>query len=284
MQKFVLVAVAKNEGKFIKEWVAYHKFICGFDEIVIYNNDSEDQSVKVLSDLSERNWCRWIDWPRGANTPPQITAYHNAVRNFKNEKGWLCFLDMDEFLVLKKHSNISNFVQDFAENTGSISFNWAMFYSTDEKSSKEPVTKRITSISEENGHVKTIARLDAIRVPCIHSFRLAPGFRYMHCSGFDYKIDLNELSSIKMSLDASLCVRRPHVDCSVAQINHYKIKSREDCLNRDNRGRATYVEFRSSNSIHMYEKLCRTKKEKHNFDMQDSIQRIMPNFYDLLNT
>lgn len=41
--KTVLVAIAKNEGgPHLREWVFYHKAICGFDHIHIYNNDSSD--------------------------------------------------------------------------------------------------------------------------------------------------------------------------------------------------------------------------------------------------
>ncbi len=42
--KSVLVAIAKNEAPYFLEWIIYHKYIVGFDEIVIYDNDSTDFS------------------------------------------------------------------------------------------------------------------------------------------------------------------------------------------------------------------------------------------------
>lgn len=281
MEKFTLVAIAKNEGSFLKEWVLYHRLICGFDEVVVYNNDSDDDSEEVLSCLSSKGMCRWVDWPRAAHNPPQAAAYHDALQSLRGAEGWLCFLDIDEFLFLKDGSDIRSFAGRFGGDAGSISFNWAMFYSVEERTPAEPVTRSINCFLEENGHVKTMARLGAIRVPCTHSFRLAPGFRYMHCSGFDYGIDLAELASIKMSLDASLCVRRPHVDCKKAQINHYRVKSKEYCLMKDRKGIATSSDFVNINSIAEYERLKRVQKQYNN-DIEEHIKRKNIEFYDLI--
>lgn len=282
MDKFHLVAVAKNEGVFLKEWVLYHRLICGFDEIVVYNNDSEDNSEEVLSGLSSEGLCEWVDWPRAGHNPPQITAYHHAFQRFRGREGWLLFLDIDEFLFLKEAEDIRSFVRSFGGDTGSISFNWSMFYSVDENTPEGPVTKNINCFLEDNGHVKTMARLKAIRVPCIHSFRLAPGFKYMHCSGFDYGIDLGELASIKMSLDASICVKRPHVNCASAQINHYRVKSKEYCLMKDRRGCVASEQFRSVNSIGEYESL-KNKTKNYNNDIKNYINKKNIKFYDLVD-
>jgi glycosyltransferase involved in cell wall biosynthesis len=281
MDKFTLVAVAKNEGMFLKEWVFYHRLICGFEEIVVYNNDSDDNSEEVLSDLSSKGMCKWLNWPRSEHNPPQSTAYHDAFRRLKGTLGWLCFMDIDEFLFLKDGSDIRTFAGRFADDVGSISFNWSMFYSVDEMTSSEPVTKSVNCFSEENGHVKTMARIGAIRVPCIHSFRLAPGYRYIHCSGFDYRIDLKELASIKMSLDASMCIKRPYIDCGTAQINHYRVKSKEYCLMKDRKGCAASSHFRSLNSLGEYEGL-KNKERKHKKDIEIYINKKNGEFYNLI--
>ena len=282
MDACTLVAVAKNEGRFIKEWVLYHKLICDFDRIIVYNNDSEDDSEQILHELSADGLCEWINWPRVAHNPPQPTAYRHALSSLKGGGGWLCCLDIDEFLFLKEHIKISTFLRGFGDEVGSVSFNWSMFYSLDEKTSREPVTKSVDCFLEDNAHVKTIARLNAIRAPCVHSFRLAPGFKYMHCSGFDYGVDLMELSSINMSLDASLCTKRPHIDCSKAQVNHYRVKSKEYCLNKDLRGCASSCEFRSLNSIVEYE-IMKKQQKKQNEEIKKHIEKINCNFYNFLN-
>ena len=45
-----LVATVKNEGPYLWEWVAYHKSI-GFDNIVIFQNDSNDMTHGILHEM-----------------------------------------------------------------------------------------------------------------------------------------------------------------------------------------------------------------------------------------
>lgn len=234
--KTVLVAIAKNEGPYIREWVFYHKVICGFDHIHIYNNDSSDNSKDELNSLSSQGLCSWEEWPRSSYNPPQQKAYHNAMHKLRNEFDWLCFMDLDEFLVLNSYDHIEDCVSKFDEQTGSISFNWAMFYSLDKKKTPEPVIKRV-NYCYGNPHVKTIARTKAIRNCAIHTFDLLPGYKYMHASGLEYRLD----EKIKASVDLKICTKKEYWICNVqkAQINHYQMKSDEEVLARDVRGRAT---------------------------------------------
>ena len=50
---YTLVATAKNEGPYLLEWVAYHRMI-GFDNILIFQNDSDDythETLRILDSL-----------------------------------------------------------------------------------------------------------------------------------------------------------------------------------------------------------------------------------------
>ena len=42
-----IVAIAKNESDYIREWVAFHKAV-GVDNIILFDNDSTDDTVEVL--------------------------------------------------------------------------------------------------------------------------------------------------------------------------------------------------------------------------------------------
>ena len=44
---FAIIAIVKNEGKYIEEWIDYHKLI-GFEKFYIYNNESSDNTESVL--------------------------------------------------------------------------------------------------------------------------------------------------------------------------------------------------------------------------------------------
>lgn len=281
--KFILGTIAKNEGSFLKEWVLYHKWVCGFDEIFVYNNDSEDDSKDVLNKLSEMNFCRWIDWPRNNYTnPPYQTFMFNFFNIAKSTPGWACILDVDEFLVLNKHDDIKSFVESFPENTGSISVNWNMMYSTQVKKQKKPITRGITHCLGPNGHVKTIAKTNAIKSPGMHTFDLASGYKYLHSSGIEYDIDISDIRKKSSSLDAHVCIQDPIIDCRTAQVNHYRIKSKEDCIVRDNNGHAASINYSKKNSIDQYNRLSKKNDHLDDNKISEFINKKFMKFYEYI--
>ncbi|GMA79670.1 hypothetical protein GCM10025880_60870 [Methylorubrum aminovorans] len=58
-----LVAIARNEGTYLVEWLAHHLAI-GFDRIVVYDNESQDDTRALFKALSPRDLrLRRIPWP-----------------------------------------------------------------------------------------------------------------------------------------------------------------------------------------------------------------------------
>lgn len=271
--KTILAAIVKNEAQYIKEWVLYHKLICGFNDIFIYDNDSSDNTQTELQNLSEIGLCDWIRWPTKYHNPPQQTAYAHALNLFKDKYDWICYLDLDEFLVLKSYQNINDFVSRFDSRIGAICFNWKLFYSLEENNSKQPVIERV-KYSTEAGHVKTIARTNAIKATSIHAPIIFAEYEYAHCSGKQYNIDYNERLN---NLDQKICLQPKFsiVDYNDAQINHYQIKSKKEVLERDIKGRATTQSYTKKNSISSYIKLL--EKQDHLTD--NSISIIIENKY-----
>ena len=51
--KTKIVAVAKDEGAYLAEWVHHHLFL-GFDAIDIYINRTSDNSLEILHKISEK--------------------------------------------------------------------------------------------------------------------------------------------------------------------------------------------------------------------------------------
>lgn len=271
--KTALVAISKNEGPYLREWVLYHKKICGFDDIIIYENDSADNSKEELDRLKSDGLCDWIDWPRSKRNPPQQLAYRDALLK-KDNYDWICCMDIDEFLVLRADESIGEFVSTFDEDTGSISFNWAIFYSLDAVKSNEPVIKRVNYCHGDT-HVKTIARSKAIVKAGIHTFWLTKGFKYMHCSGAEYKLD----NKVVAHIDAKMCKIPGYCmfDCSRAHINHYSMKSEEEVIIKDNRGSATRKEHFQKDSISSFRRLSKMSDHYEN----NSIKKFIDKRYGL---
>lgn len=254
-----LVAIAKNEGPYIREWALYHKMACGFDEVIVYDNDSTDDTRKELDRMSSEGKCSWRDWPRTRHDPPQQTAYADALAHMTGTD-WMCLLDIDEFLVLHSHNTINEFVSGFPDDTGSISFNWAVFYSPDKSRGTCPVTKRVR-FCYGDAHVKTIARLEAAKGCGIHTFDLKPGFRHMHCSGKEYALDSSDLP-----LDAKVCTVKGNqiLDWRAGQVNHYMMKSEEEVREKDDRGRATCKGHVKKNIMEWYKRIAASTRRIEN--------------------
>lgn len=172
MRKGVAIAaIAKNEGKYIAEWVAYHLSI-GVDRIIVYVNDSEDDTDTILQALSKRYPVECVLWPSGDFRSPQRAAYAEAIETTKDCE-WMAFIDIDEFLVPWKDGSIGAFLDRAPEDATAIGINWRMFGSSGQVSSDyESVLHTFRQCSRPdfdfNNHIKTIARIEALTDMFIH--------------------------------------------------------------------------------------------------------------------
>jgi hypothetical protein len=221
--KVALVCIAKNEDNYIQEWIDYNLKL-GFDNIFIYQND----------------WRTSIEHPNvtkfevdGINK--QRECYRHFIQNYNSEYHWAAFFDVDEFLVLKKHKNIKDFINDYKDYKG-IGVNWVLFGNNGktkvdgEYSLIKRFTKRQWSINE---HVKSIVKLLPNLVMDIHN----PNFEIVDTNKKVFRGPFN-----------------PNGWNDVAQINHYFCKTQEEFQEKCDRGRAdspvyrrTMDEFESHN-------------------------------------
>ena len=219
--KPVIVAIAKLEQNYIKEWVDYH-LLLGFDKIFLYDNED----TPVYNDLLQNNKVEVIHVL--GNNYPKPVQYHCLEHfnfNFINNKNitHVLHIDIDEFVALKKHSNIKDFIKEYiVGNTAGIGMNWRHFgdnFLTE--SSSDPVTKRFT-LCELNGN-KTIKTLFNKKLSC--------GWRICHC--IQPKENYVVRSTNGEIIDESYCTP----DYSVIQLNHYKCKTKPEFLFARTRGR-----------------------------------------------
>lgn len=207
-----VVCIAKNEDRTIQEWLDYNIKL-GFDKIFIYQNDwtcniEQDYLAKLHSN--------------GKNILPQV--YNNWLSSkYRNDFDWAAIIDCDEFIVLHKHKTISEFLSEFdADDTAGISPNWFFFGSGGQESlspNPESLIKRFTFRDKNpNRHVKTIINLK------IKSAMVNPH------SPNKPTIDTNRK---KFSGPFN-----PNGPTDIIQINHYYHKSKQEWIERLNRGQA----------------------------------------------
>lgn len=142
----------------------------------------------------------------------------------KNGETWAAFFDIDEFLLLKKHANINDFLIEYGPYKGALGINW-VFVGTSNATKYEPkpVTLRFQQVYPKGWEaIKTIARVRGLK-----------SFHTPHNVLFDDKnaktIDTN-----------GAIIEGPanrNMTTDIAALYHYHYKSREEFIFKKERGR-----------------------------------------------
>lgn len=115
-------AIFKNEAKYLREWIEYHKLV-GVDHMFLYNNFSTDDFMDVLEPYIESDYVELIDWPVEQG---QMRAYVDCVERFSSLTKWLAFIDIDEFVIPNHHNTINEFLLNFSNRPVVIVY-WKYF-------------------------------------------------------------------------------------------------------------------------------------------------------------
>ncbi|KKC24002.1 hypothetical protein WP12_21810 [Sphingomonas sp. SRS2] len=216
-----LCSIARNEGPYLVEWIAFHRLM-GFERIIIYSNDSDDGSDDLLDRLAACGLIEHRIWPGVEGRSSQISAYQDAT--VRCETRWIAFLDLDEYLNLKDDASIGGFLARFDPDVAAIALNWRLFGSAGLiDHAPGLLTERFTRASPLDHpfsrQIKTIAVASEIYRITAHRVRLMRG-RYADASG--------------APLDPGrgfAPVRYERV-----QVNHYVLKSRAEFERKRSRG------------------------------------------------
>lgn len=105
----IICTFIKIENQYLNDWCKYHINL-GFDNIYIYNNDSINGYIGDYLDNSIKNKVHII---KINNKKLQKKDLYSIFYNlFKFNFKWCAFIDIDEFIVLTKWSNISHFLNE----------------------------------------------------------------------------------------------------------------------------------------------------------------------------
>ncbi len=245
-----VVAIFKDEGRYLKEWLDYH-LLAGVDHFYLYNNESSDDYKKILAPYVEKNLVTLIDWP---GKVMQHLAYNDAVEKFRFTCRRIAFIDLDEFIFPKTNQKISEVVDKILSsvpNAAGLGINWQCFGSNGHEKADysrgvlERFTRRVNNSSSfidpygnktEFNYVKTIA--DPRLILNIFNPHVAVCF----CEKFMINTDGEQMISIAN--------KTPLTDKIV--VNHYIAKSREEFLLKQKKGRATVNAFLRMNFFSIY--------------------------------
>lgn len=203
-----ICAIAKNEDLYLDEWITYHLAL-GFKHIFLYDNHDTPTLERILRSRGYTPAVLTVThWPGQA---AQYPAYNHFIKQpTAKQFKWVSFHDIDEFIVLVEHNNITAFLEDYC-SSGAISINWLMFGTSDHKHyTPLPVTQRFQKCdTQPDQHVKTISVIEDIEhITNAHYVYLKPGKKQRDTSGKEFFGPWNK--------DGPL---------NIARINHYWCKS-----------------------------------------------------------
>ena len=220
----VLVCIAKLEQNYIKEFVDYHLAL-GFQRIYLFDNEDVPTYEALLlpyvesgnlfvTHLPGNNHIAMNEFGQKIFVPVQYLALYLFSQQVIPDPTitHVAHIDIDEFIVLKKHENISEFIKEYIKgDCAGIGMNWRFFGSTFNKDPIEkPVTERFTMCEERgNMHIKTLFRKDCfVRFDGCHTIKTTPGYYIKSTDGTIIEGPHNEKAPI-----------------DVIQVNHYKCKT-----------------------------------------------------------
>jgi hypothetical protein len=213
--KIALVCIAKNEDNYIQEWCDYHLKL-GFDDIFIYQNNWR-------TDINGDNIHKFeID-----GVAKQRDAYNKFINDYHNEYEWGAFFDIDEFLVLKKHNNVKDFINEY-NDFPSVGINWVLFGDNNIKTidGDYSLIRRFTKRQNQvNNHIKSIVKLQQGLFMDVHN---------PHSIWVDTHKNHNSGPFTQVHND------------DIAQLNHYFCKTEIEFIEKCDRGRADTPQYRRS--------------------------------------
>jgi FkbM family methyltransferase len=242
--RYVIVACARWETPYIREWIAYHQAI-GFDHIYLYCNDDDpaDFRAAVLADPAARDF---VTLRHFAGQGQQSAMYRDALQTIRTEAEWVTFLDIDEFLVLRTVNNVHSFMVPFEASADSVYFNWLMFGNNGfvdrpAGSVLQNYTRRAASLDPHTKHITRVSKLTAEKLaapgwPFWHGLAnpLWSDLRRVNVLGQDWGHYLDDFPGHATTILSDPVLTRQIV--AVAAVNHYVFKSEADFTLRAQRG------------------------------------------------
>ncbi|SKB95479.1 Glycosyltransferase family 92 [Lachnospiraceae bacterium] len=216
--KMGLVLIVKNEERYLPEWIEYHKAV-GINRFFIYDNESTDHTREVLQSYIDEGSVTYT-WCPGKKR--QLPVYMDALDRFRYEVKYIGAVDADEFILPVQGESVPDLVDKMFEmnpGIGGVAVSWRIFGSDGQvHDNGRPVIGTFIHRAEnsfwQHQHIKTIVN------PRKALYPLSPH----HFVYTEHRYTVNERGS---RVDGPYDQSGEDQDCSVLQINHYYVKSRE---------------------------------------------------------
>lgn len=264
-----LVVIAKGESDYILEFLQYHLLI-GFDNIILYDNEE----IPTYGNMIPKYWKDKVDVIHFTLPSLEKGVQYKALDDFTDHHmkqfTHVAHIDVDEFIVLKKHKNIKDFIKEYIDSDpecAGVGINWRFFGSSGQPSpftfnqihpiNKNPFSQihRFTQCENmANIHIKTLFKTHAFKAyaDCHH---IKTNSKKMHLKSPDQHRKIIDGPFYDFDLTSP-----------IIQINHYKSKTFDEFYRNFKRGRC---DLRITDPENISQKNTEKKYVKMIFDLYD---------------
>ena len=191
--KVALCGIAKNENRYINEWLDYHIGL-GVDKVFIYDNN--DPNGEKITDVVHNDNVTVIDY-RGKKYAQSI-AYSDCFEKHHEEFDWIIYIDIDEFIVLEEPlKTIKDFLSlNVFNHADIIRLNWIHFSDNEQLDVKDGDYSVMARFTKAVKHKKDIYGKSILRCTInVEGNRIgAHGYYGKHLSGEAFQEPVPHLS------------------------------------------------------------------------------------------
>ena len=230
LHDLAVVAIMKNEGPYLKEWLDYH-LLAGVDHFYLYDNESPDMQAEVAKPYVAAGLVDYFPFPGKAM---QVPAYIDAVKRFKFYCRYMAFIDGDEFIYPKSCGGgvIAEVVDEILShepNAAGLTIHWKMFDSNGQEKAdySRGVLERFTHCA--NGIARVVKTIANPRKIC--SF---------HSTGVHTMMYFKDFFGVDENLNVVKSFKPTPATAEKIVINHYQCKSLEEYMVKIKRGDAVF--------------------------------------------
>lgn len=220
------MAISKNEGLYIQEWIEYHRLV-GITKIYLYDNDSTDNTRQLLQPYIDQGLVEYKLMP---GIGRQLDAYNDAIVRHKHDCRYMAFIDLDEYIMpqvpYRPIAEIVDMILSKRKNAAGVALNWCLYGNSGHKSRPdglitESYVDRARETNPMNHMVKTICN------PRLVKTYISPHYP-------EYRLGAISVDSTGMRRSKGWFCR--DLTFKNLRLNHYYCKSEEDYKIKTSRG------------------------------------------------
>ncbi len=235
MHGSLVLTAMRNEGPFILEWLAWQKML-GFENILVMFNDCTDHSPQLLRLLERAGEVACKRHVPKDGEHPQPSAARNAQKHplVKNAE-WMFTCDVDEFLIIHQgDGTISALLQNGDVPFSAMAIHWRIFGSNGYTNWKdglvhEQFTHSSRSEAQQNTCFKSIVHhprnYDRLNTHCTSGW--AGTGTWDQSGNYWVLSDGSRLVGFHPDKRPMNATPRVEITHTVAEVNHYAVRTRE---------------------------------------------------------